>query len=115
MPEESLHIELEDAASASWWARILYTLASQYGRTPLHFTGRSGDGHLLYRGATFQGPALEGPPQMEQWAPGVEEALRDLQAEIARDGWVESGRGVRPWEFSFVRPTRQPPPKASGL
>lgn len=43
--EERLRVELEDAASRKWWARILYTLGSQYGRTQpwdLTFSRRNG-------------------------------------------------------------------------
>ncbi|WP_413249526.1 hypothetical protein [Sinomonas flava] len=104
MSEERLRIELEDAASASWWARILYTLSSQYGSTQLRFVGKSDDGSTLYRGETFPGPPLNRTPPREGWAPGMEECLRRLRSEIDGDGWVETGRGEQPWQISYTRP-----------
>jgi hypothetical protein len=71
--ERTLHIELEDAASSSWWARILYTLTSQYGRTPLSFVGKTADNQRLYLSDTFPGhpcetpfPRKPGPPAWKQ-------------------------------------------------
>ena len=65
--EEQLRIELEDAASVKWWARILYTLGSQYGRTQLRFVGKAEDGRRLYTGDTFPGPPLNRTPPEEAW------------------------------------------------
>jgi hypothetical protein len=100
---ETLEIELEDAASSSWWARILYTLGSQYGRTQLRFVGKT-DHQRLYVSDTFPGPPLGATPPEEQWAPGMQASLDGLRRRIAKDGWSESGRGKKPWEFRYTRP-----------
>jgi len=102
-PEERLRIELEDAASRRWWARILYTLGSQYGRTQLRFVGRTEDGLRLYTGDTFPGPPLNKTPPEEAWAPGLEASLGQLRQEIARDGWSETSHGTQPWDLTFSR------------
>lgn len=101
--EQKLQIELEDAASSSWWARILYTLGSQYGRTQLRFVGKADGNRRLYVSDTFAGPPLGATPPEEQWAPGMERSLAGLRQQIARDGWSEAGRGQRPWELTFTR------------
>lgn len=102
-PEERLSVELEDAASRKWWARILYTLGSQYGRTPLRFVGRTGDGRRLYVSDTFPGPPLNATPPEEAWAPGMQASLQQLCEDITRDGWSETGRGLHPWDLTFSR------------
>ena len=100
--EETLQIELEDAASGSRWRRILYTLGSQYGRTQLRFVGKADD-RRLYVSDTFPGPPLGATPPDEQWAPGMEASLAELRQQIARDGWSETSRGQRPWDLTFTR------------
>ncbi|MDQ0768914.1 hypothetical protein QF031_001663 [Pseudarthrobacter defluvii] len=101
--EERLRIELEDAASVKWWARILYTLGSQYGRTQLRFVGKTEDGRRLYVSDTFPGPPLNATPPAEAWAPGLQASLSRLREEIARDGWSENSQGTQPWELTFSR------------
>lgn len=100
---ERLTVELEDAASSKWWARILYTLGSQYGRTQLRFVGKADDGRRLYVSDTFPGPPLNPTPPEEEWAPGLQASLRQLRQEITRDGWSETGRGKQPWDLTFSR------------
>lgn len=101
--EERLRMELEDAASQKWWARILYTLGSQYGRTQLRFVAKAEDGRRLYTGDTFPGPPLNRTPPEEAWAPGLQASLSRLRQEITRDGWAETSRGAQPWELTFSR------------
>jgi len=101
--EERLRIELEDAASAKWWARILYTFGSQYGRTQLRFVGRTEDGRRPYVSDTFPGPPLNATPPTEAWAPGLQASLHQLRGEIARDGWSETSHGKQPWDLTFSR------------
>jgi hypothetical protein len=100
----TLQIELEDLAGTSRWAGVLATLASNSGTAYLRFVGRV-DGHRRYTGATFPAPRTLGtlPPQ-EAWAPGMTESLQDLRREIEDDGWVEAGRGAKPWAFTYERP-----------
>ncbi|MFQ6155958.1 hypothetical protein ACLMMA_05670 [Micrococcus luteus] len=100
----TLRIELEDPVSVPWWARIMYTLTTQYGRSPMRFVARADGGRILYRGATFAGPALGRTAPREAWAPGLEASLTELRAEIVRDGWVESSHGQQPWDLTYVRP-----------
>ena len=101
--EERLGVELEDAASRTWWARILYTLGSQYGRTQLRFVARASDGRRLYVSDTFPGPPLNATPPEEAWAPGLQASLHQLCQDITRDGWSETGRGAQPWDLTFTR------------
>lgn len=101
--EETLQIELEDAASGSWWRRILYTLGSQYGRTQLRFVGKADGDRRLYVSDTFPGPPLGATPPDEQWAPGMEASLAGLRQQLAGDGWAETGYGDKPWDVTFTR------------
>lgn len=101
--EERLRIELEDAASVKWWARIFYTFGSQYGRTQLRFVARTEDGRRLYVSDTFPGPPLNATPPAEAWAPGLKASLSQLRGEIERDGWSETSQGAQPWELTFIR------------
>ena len=60
---------------------------------------------LLVHQATHQG-LLAGTPAADlerAWAPGLEASLAQLRGEIARDGWLETGRGTQPWELTFTR------------
>jgi len=101
--EERLRIELEDAASVKWWARILYTLGSQYGRTQLRFVGRAEDGRRLYASDTFPGPPLNATAPAEAWAPGLQASLSQLRSDLARDGWTQASHGAQPWDLTFIR------------
>lgn len=102
-PEETLRIELEDMAGASWWSGILATLSSQYGNAYLRFVGRVGD-ERRYIGPTFPSPRTLGtlPPQ-EDWAPEMGEALATLREEIEADGWHEVAVDEQPWMLRYER------------
>ncbi|WP_285246224.1 hypothetical protein [Pseudarthrobacter sp. efr-133-R2A-89] len=100
---EQLRVQLEDAASRKWWARILYTLGSQYGSTQFRFVGKADDGRWLYVSETFPAPPLNRTPPEEQWAPGLQASLRQLHRDISRDGWQLSARGKQPWDLTFSR------------
>ena len=104
--QESLQVELQDAASGFWLARFLQTLVSQYGHTQLRFIARTQDGSVLYEGGTFPGPPLGRTPPREEWAPGMEAALKELTARIRSDGWHETLRGKEKWQLSFARSGR---------
>jgi hypothetical protein len=106
----SLRIELQDAGSGAWWARVLYVLTSQFGQAQLRFIGRTDDGRTLYRGETFPSPPMGAGSPQEAWAPGLEASLAKLKAEVAGDGWVEARKGPRPWDLVYVRPV---PPRSS--
>jgi len=113
--EETLQIELEDAASSSWWARILYTLGSQYGRTQLRFVGKTDGGRRLYVSDTFPGPSSGPAAPEEEWAPGMEASLDGLRQQLAQDGWLETGRGQRRWDMTFTRYVGTGAPKPGRL
>jgi hypothetical protein len=106
----SLRIELQDAGSQAWWARVLYLLASQNGQTQLRFVGTADDGRTLYRGETFPSPPMGAGAPEEAWAPGLEASLAKLKAEVTGDGWVEAWKGPKPWDLAYVRPV---PPAGS--
>lgn len=103
---ESLQIELQDVASGAWLTRILQTLVSQYGRTQLRLVARAQDGRVLYESDTFSGPPLGHTPPREDWAPGMEAALKELTTRIRLDGWHETLRGKETWQLSFARSGR---------
>ncbi|HKU11811.1 hypothetical protein [Sinomonas sp.] len=106
----SLRIELQDAGSETWWARVFYLLASQNGQTQLRFIGTADDGRTLYRGETFPSPPLGARAPEEAWAPGLEASLAKLKAEVTGDGWIEAWKGPKPWDLVYVRPV----PSAGG-
>lgn len=68
------------------------------------------DGDPVLRSATFAAPygwggiptGTTAPPE-EEWAPGMTQALEDLQREVERAGWVEADRGEQPWEVTYAR------------
>ena len=39
----------------------------------------------------------------DEWAPGMDEALDALRAEIAADGWVADGHGEHEWQDHYRR------------
>ena len=100
---DTLQIDLEDVGGTSWWARLITTLASQYGSTTQRFVGRVG-GERRYTGPTFVVPGTIGrlPPE-DAWAPDMAQSLAALRQEIAADGWVELGRGSEPWAYRYER------------
>jgi len=100
---DTLRIDLEDVGGTSWWARLITTLASQYGSTTQRFVGRV-DGERRYTGPTFVAPGTIGrlPPE-DAWAPDMAHSLAELRREIAADGWVEVGRGSEPWAYRYER------------
>lgn len=102
-PAETLTVTLEDVGAASWWARILTTLGSQYGNTQQRFVGKV-DGKTRYKSSTFPVARAVSPmsPQ-EQWAPGMTAALEELQRDLAEDGWGQISRGKDPWSLAYER------------
>lgn len=109
MTDEALTIELEDAATRSMWVSMLGLLSSETQQW--HFVGIvEGDDKPRYASGTFAAPYSWGSipvgqtmlPQ-EQWAPGMESALRDLRDELEADGWVEVGVGQQAWQHQYRR------------
>jgi hypothetical protein len=106
---QRLRVELEDAATRSAWVGLLGLVGGQVTQQ-WHFVGLV-DGQVRYDSAVFAAPYSWGDvplgrtatPQ-EDWAPGMAAALAGLRAEIARDGWVECGHGVEPWQLEYRRP-----------
>jgi len=99
----TLQIELEDIAGASWWRSILASLGSQSGNAYLRFVARVG-GERRYTSATFPAPRTLGElPPREEWAPGMTAVLDDLDHQIAADGWIRAGVGDQPWAHSYRR------------
>lgn len=105
---ETLRIELEDASVRSRWVGVLGLLSGAMQQW--HFVGLVGDA-VRYDSPTFAAPFSWGhlplgrtmPPQ-EEWAPGMGQALDELRAEIAADGWVETGLGDQPWQQQYRHP-----------
>lgn len=107
--EGVLTVQLEDAATRSMWVSMLGLLSSQTQQW--HFVGLlQGDVKPAYHSATFSAPYSWGTlpigrtmPPKEAWAPGMQQALAELQREIEADGWVVVGVGEQPWEHQYRR------------
>ena len=101
----TLTIELEDAATRKGWVSTLGLLAG--AMQMWHFVALLGD-EVRYDSDTFSAPYSWGHlplgPTMlprKEWAPGMDEALDALRAEIAADGWVADGRGDQEWQDHY--------------
>lgn len=104
-PEGILRIELEDAATRKGWVSTLGLLAG--AMQMWHFVALLGD-EVCYDSDTFSAPYSWGHLPLgrtmlpcHEWAPGMEEALDSLRAEIAADGWVADGRGGQAWQDHY--------------
>jgi hypothetical protein len=104
--EQTLRIELEDAATRSLLASMAGLLGA--GVQQWHFVGLLGD-EVRYESPTFAAPYSWGQLPMgrtvlpqEEWAPGMRQALDELRAEITEDGWIETGCGGQPWQHRYV-------------
>lgn len=101
----TLTIELEDAAVRKGWVSTLGLLAG--GMQQWHFVGMIGD-EVRYESDTFSAPYSWGHLPLgrtmlprEEWAPGMDEALNALRAEISADGWVADGHGEQAWQECY--------------
>ncbi len=104
----TLTIELHDAAPRKAWVSTFSLLSGM--RQQWHFVGLLGD-EVRYHSGTFSAPYGLGYLTLgrtmlprNEWAPGMNEALRGLRAEIAGDGWVADGRGDQAWQDHYRRP-----------
>lgn len=99
----TLVVGLEEVGARRWWAALLATLASQSGSAYMRFVGVV-DGEPTYLSATFPVPRIWGtvPPQ-EAWAPGMNQALNDLQKQIEKDGWHLLETCDDPWRLVYTR------------
>ncbi len=102
---ETLRLQLEEVGARHWWAALLASLSSQSGNAYMRFVGVV-DGRARYRGAAFPVPRLWGtvPPQ-DQWAPGMDDSLAEIQHRIEGDGWRPVDHGAQPWEVTYQRPS----------
>ena len=105
VPEGTLAIELEDAATRTGWVSTLRPLSG--AMQTWHFVGLLGD-EVRYDSDTFSAPDGWGHLTLghtmlprKQWAPGMDEALGALRAEIAAEGWVADGRGEQAWQDHY--------------
>ena len=105
--QDGLTIELEDAATRSWWVGLAGLLGA--GVQQWHFVAKSGD-EVRYGSETFSQPYSWGRLRLgssvtpeDDWSPGMTEALDHLRARIEDDGWVVVAQGPRPWEIRYRR------------
>ena len=105
VPEGTLTIELEDAATRKGWVSTLGLLAG--GMQMWHFVALLGD-EVRYDSDTFSAPYSWGHLPLgrtmlprNEWAPGMDEALDALRAQIAAAGWVADGRGDQEWQDHY--------------
>lgn len=104
----TLAIELEDAATRKGWVSTLGLLSG--GMQMWHFVALLGD-RVCFESDTFSAPYSWGHLPLgrtlrprNEWAPGMDEALDGLRAEIVADGWVAVGRGEQEWQDTYRRP-----------
>lgn len=106
-PEDTLTIELEDAATRKGWVSTLGLLGGTVQQW--HFVGLLG-GKPRYESATFAAPYSWGHVPIgrsllprEEWAPGMNDALQELRGQIRADGWVQVERGENAWQEKYRR------------
>jgi hypothetical protein len=91
-------LRLEEVGRSSWWAALVTTATSPAATAWYGYVVRGGTdpgGPVLYRSATVAVPRpLLPTTPTEQWAPGLRAALEEIEAELARDGWLTDGRGA---------------------
>jgi hypothetical protein len=104
-PDSTLRIELEDAATRKAWVSTLGLLAGMMQQW--HFVGLLGE-KVRYESDTFSAPYSWGHLPLgrtmlprDEWAPGMDEALDGLRAEITADGWVVAGHGEQAWQDRY--------------
>jgi len=103
---ETLVIDMEEVGSRTWWRRVLAIIGSPDGGAYVRFVARDHE-TVRYKSATFPAPRAFGDlPPRERWAPGMTTALKDLQAEIESDGWIEVSKGAQPWMLRYERVLR---------
>lgn len=107
-PQGTLTIELEDAATRKGWVSTLGLLSGMMQMW--HFVGLLGD-EVRYDSDTFSAPYSWGHLPLgrtmlprNEWAPGMDEALEGLRAEVVADGWVLVGHGEQAWQDHYQRP-----------
>jgi hypothetical protein len=103
--QEHLRIQLE--VTRSMWVTMLGLLSSNTQQW--HFVGMV-DGQPKYASPVFAAPYSWGTVPIgttmlprEEWAPGMAEALDELQREITGDGWIEDNVGDQPWQHEYHR------------
>lgn len=104
-PQGTLTIELEDAATRKGWVSTLGLMSGMMQQW--HFVGMLGD-EVRYDSDTFSAPYTWGNLPLgrtmlprDDWAPGMDEALEALRAEIVGDGWVVVGHGEQAWQDHY--------------
>ncbi|MGB7979393.1 MAG: hypothetical protein WCF36_01200 [Candidatus Nanopelagicales bacterium] len=103
--QEQLSIQLE--VTRSMWVTMLGLLSSNTQQW--RFVGIV-DGQPKYTSATFAAPFSWGTVPLgktelprEEWAPGMAQALDELQREVTSDGWAEDSLGEQPWQHVYHR------------
>ena len=101
VPEGTLTIELEDAATRKGWVSTLGLLAG--GMQMWHFVALLGD-EVRYDSDTFSAPYSWGHLPLgrtmlprNEWAPGMDAALDALRAQIA----AADGHGDQEWQDHY--------------
>lgn len=109
--QQTLEIEMEDAASTSWLAALLATLSSQNGTAFMRFVARApgppGEPpRIVLRAGPFPRPRSlpDDVSPDESSCPGMTAALDDLRERLERDGWEPAGRGEQAWSYRYARP-----------
>lgn len=52
--------------------------------------------------AVVRGVPSDLPPQAE-WSLGMTEALKDIQARLAAEGWIQTQQGAQTWDLTYER------------
>ena len=107
--EGLLTVHLEDAATRSMWVSMLGLLRPADPAVALRRAAAGGrepgvQQRHLRRPLQLGDPADRSDHAAEEaWAPGMQQALAELQREIEADDWVEVGVGEQPWEHQYRR------------
>jgi hypothetical protein len=114
--EDTLVITLEDLHTVSGRASIAATLGSVMGTASSRFVGRATSSDPCRRRHELTSPTyprVRGLPDSvtphEAWAPGMADALAELDCRLEAEGWRETGCGP-----SVVLPLRPAPDRLAG-
>jgi hypothetical protein len=108
---EELEIHLEELGQHSWWKALLNTVSGNYGSALYRFVARTPGAddpakpHVV--GVTFpvlRFQDLDNLTEPNAWIETARARLRELDHQLAGDGWQRSGEtGRHWWSLTYTR------------